>query len=219
MFDFHQPLFDSDGEYDDDRVHSFVAGLLTEFAASPEAQSLAAPPTWLRPVVELGIVHMGVLPGEMTRDDFEEVLFEIFPHKVSAHAEVAESVIVELRAFWTFAARQFDIANATPLLTVLNATAAARLYSELSNPSNFGMAKSIFMAGSEAGFDMASEAGLAGFMAAFNGNLLAAHAFPLESGERLPLESLRPVPTAGALKKKRKEKRTQRQAKRRNRSR
>ena len=47
----------------------------------------------------------------------------------------------------------------------------ARLETELSDTSNYGMAKSMIMSGHKAGYDMSSEAGLAEFMMAYNRSL------------------------------------------------
>lgn len=210
MFDFHQPTLDPDGEYDDGRVQEYIEGLMAAFAASEEAQRL--PPdraNWVHPLLSFGFNYVGVSPAGMTRGDYEEVLFELFPRKVSTDSDQAESIIVEHRAFWTFAARQYAAANAATMLAVLNAGAVDRLRNALSNPANFGMAKSMFMTGSQGGFDMTTEEGLAAFTAAYNARL--------QTGSK-PSPLLRQLPT-DALKKQRKAKRKQRQAKKQNRSR
>lgn len=51
-----------------------------------------------------------------------------------------------------------SLKNAHACLDLLGADATAELEQELSNAANFGMAKSFFMAGKDAGFDMSSEA-------------------------------------------------------------
>ena len=65
-----------------------------------------------------------------------------------------------------------DSPEATSIVEWLNAEGmVARLGTELSDTSNYGMAKSIFMMGNKAGYDMSSEAGLAEFMMAYNRSL------------------------------------------------
>jgi len=209
MFDFHEPGLDPDGEYDEDRIRQYVDGLMAAFNASTEAQSLQDRQNWAQPMLEFGFNYVGVSPVDMTRNDFEEVLFELFPRKVSTNADRAESIIAELRAFWAFTARQYSAANAPTMLAVLDHAAVNRLRSELSNPANFGLAKSMFMTGSQQGFDMTTAEGLAAFTTAYNASLQTG------SKESLPMRQ----PTADSLKKKRKEKRKQRQAKKQNRSR
>jgi hypothetical protein len=210
MFDFHQTVLEDDELYDDGRVQAYIEGLTAAFAASEEAMRLPPERTnWVHPLLSFGFNYVGVSPADMTRNDFEEVLFDLFPRKVSTDADAAESIIVELRAFWTFAARQYAAANAATMLAVLNDRAVARLRTALSNPSNFGLAKSMFMTGSQGGFDMTTQEGLAAFMAAYNESL--------STGPPLP-----PLPramTSDAKKKQQKAKRQQRQAKKQNRSR
>ena len=111
MFDFHQGVSDPDGEYDEGRIDDYSNDLLIAFNASDEAQLLSDRQNWSQLMLEYGFSHVGVSPAKMTRRDFEEVLFEIFPRKVSTGADQTESIIAELRAFWTFAARQFAARN------------------------------------------------------------------------------------------------------------
>lgn len=212
MFDFHERNLG--GEYDEVRTQRYINRLMDVFYESAEAQSLRDRQSWVQTMLEYGFNYVGVSPANMTRRDFEEVLFKLFPRKVSVEADQAEIIIVGLRAFWAFAARQYAAANAPTMLAVLDHNAVNRLRSELSNPANFGMAKTFFMEGSQQGFDMTTAEGLEAFTTAYNANLQTG---PKES---LPKESL-PMrqPTEDSLKKKRKEKRKQRQAKKQNRPR
>jgi hypothetical protein len=210
MFDFHQPNPDPDGEYDEDWIHDYIDGLMAEYTGSTEAQRLPQDRlNWVHPMLSFGFNYVGVSPGDMTRNDFEEVLFELFPHKVSTGADQAESIIAELRAFWTFVARQYAATNAATMLSVLNDNAVNRLRTELANSANFGIAKSLFMTGSQSGYDMTSPEGIAAFTAVYNASL--------QTGSKVSIVMRHS--TANSLKKKRKEKRKQRQAKKHNRSR
>ena len=40
--------------------------------------------------------------------DFEEVLFRVFPRKVSVDASKAEEIVIELRAFWRYRSGNCD---------------------------------------------------------------------------------------------------------------
>ncbi len=60
----------------------------------------------------------------------------------------------------------------------------------MNDPANFGMAKSFFMSGQSAGFDMMTEEGLKTFMHAFNSGFVgpavaAATVFPAAHADRL----------------------------------
>ena len=168
----------------------------------------------------------------MSARDVDEIVFEIFPRKVSMEAEQAGEVIAELCAFWRFLQREYQLQNAARILELLGPGAEERLHDALDDPENFGMAKSFFMAGQKAGFDMRSEAGLAEFMLAYNARILSnrgAVSRPMSPPERSrPLNSFaenelamqfgnREERRAAERAKLREDKKRQRQAKRQNR--
>jgi len=92
--------------------------------------------------------------------DVREVVFELIPRKVSVPASEARAIIDELRAFYAFLKRAFALPQADACLRVLGGRAVQQLERELSDPSNFGMAKSFFMQGQAAGFDMETQEGM-----------------------------------------------------------
>jgi hypothetical protein len=108
----------------------------------------------------------------------DEILFEIFPRKVSVPAEAAPEIIRELAAFFTFLAREFKLPNAAQCLQVLDERATRRLAKELANPANFGMAKAFVMQGQQQGFDISSEEGLNQWMLAYNAHSALGAASP-----------------------------------------
>ena len=227
MFNIHASIFDSFGESDEQRAEQYVDGLMEEFARSPEGvaiQEKYGNQNWTRAMLEYGIDYMGTTPAEMSLSDFDEVLFGLFPQKVSVEADLAGEIVDEIRAFWQFVDRAYALDNAPAILALLNNGATRKLQKKLDDPSTFGLAKSIVMLGKKAGYDMSTEEGTAEFMAVFNASL--------ESGEvpDLPLGPLPGIglddlpqphdrPTGDALKKKRKERKRQRDAKKRNRKR
>ncbi|MBI3184852.1 MAG: hypothetical protein HYZ28_22160 [Myxococcales bacterium] len=118
--------------------------------------------------MQFGFEYCGVSPAKMTVSDFEEVVFRIFPRKVSVGASQAGEIVDELRAFWRFVDREFGLKNAAQCLAALDDQAVKKLERKLSDPSNFGLAKSFVMAGQEAGFDTDTEEGLQQWVAANN---------------------------------------------------
>ena len=93
---------------------------------------------------------------------------------------------------------------------MLGVNAVKKLEGALSDSSNFGMAKSLFMAGADAGFDMQSKDGLEAWMQSIQGK-------PLPSSISIPgLDAPQPSSqkTAKAKKDKRK---AARKARKRNR--
>lgn len=171
-FDIHQEPFDPEtGEYLEEEAAQYQQQLMELFAQSPEA--LALPEeygdiVWADFMMEFGFGYLGVSPAQMSRGALEEVLFDLFPRKISAPAEDAPEIIHVLRAFWKFLKREFALPNADACLQVLDDEAIDELQEEMSDPANFGMAKSIVMMGMERGFDMTTEEGIAEWFGTFN---------------------------------------------------
>lgn len=174
-FDIHQNLFTSDGELKETATE-YREELEQLFEESPEAQELekeGIEPGWASMMISFGIDYLGVTPPQISPEALQEILFELFPRKVSAPAEDAPEIIRELRAFWQFMQREFDLKNAAACLEMLGEDAIAELQEEMNNPENFGFAKSLVMMGQERGFDMSSEEGLNAWMATYNAEIAA----------------------------------------------
>src|SRR5437016_5429576 len=77
-------------------------------------------------------------------------------------------IIQELRAFWRFLQRVYQLPQASQMLARLTPQAARRLERELQEPANFGMVKSFVLMGKEAGFDMESPEGMRAWIQAYN---------------------------------------------------
>jgi hypothetical protein len=227
MFNIHSSIFDEYGESDERRTEQYVDGLIEEFARSPEGVSFQekyGDLGWARAMLEYGIDYIGATPTEMSVSEFNEVLFDLFPQKVSVEAEHAGEIVDEIRAFWQFIDRAYALDNAPAILGVLNNDATRKLRKKLDDPSTFGLAKSIVMLGKKAGYDMSTEEGMAEFMTVFNARLESGDApdLPLGPLPGIGLDDLpqpHDRPTGDALKKKRKERKRQRDAKKRNRKR
>ncbi len=174
MFDIHQdPFYDDEGN--ELEVEDYQQGLFEEFCESPEGNAC---------VEELGDAYMvdmflyytlayqGVSPASARLDDIGQILFNHIPRKVSMEPEEAGRTIRQLRYFWQFLERAYQLPLAPKVLERLSDKAIRRLERELADPDNWGMAKSIFMSGREAGYDMTSQEGCQAFMAAYNASLL-----------------------------------------------
>lgn len=151
-FDIQQKIFDRDGLPIEKKASQYQDELALLFEQSPEGQALISEgiePGWASMIIEFGIHYLGVTPAQMSPAGLREILFDIFPRKVSTDADEADDVVRELRAFWQFLQREFQLANATACLKVLDDKAARELKKKLSDPANFGIAKSFFMMGLE----------------------------------------------------------------------
>ena len=187
-FDIHQRVFDRNGELLEKKSIQYREQLLQLFEESPEFQALldeGIDPGWTSMLLDYGIDYLGVTPPQMTPDSLREILFEIFPRKVTADANEAPAVIRELQAFWQFLQREFQLENAAACLKVLNDRAARRLKEEMNNPANFGMAKSLMMMGLERGFDMTTEEGINEWVNTYNSELAT-------GGPRVPIPGFLP---------------------------
>jgi hypothetical protein len=183
-FDIQQKIFDIDGMPIEKKAMQYQDDLVQLFEQSPEGQALISEdlePGWAGMIIDFGINYLSVTPPQMTPAGLREILFDIFPRKVSTDANDADDVVRELRAFWQFLQREFQLANAAACLKVLDDRAARELKKKLSDPANFGIAKSFFMMGLERGFDMTSEEGLNKWMATYNAEIAAG------AGPRIPL--------------------------------
>lgn len=142
--------------------------LLRRFADSPEAEGLPE-------LFASGLVmhytadYLGESIATLDSSGLREVLFELFPRKVSIGAPDARAVVEEVRAFYGFLQREFGLEQADACLRVLGANAVSKLEAALSDSSNFGMAKSLVMAGREAGFEVDTPEGIEAWMRTVQG--------------------------------------------------
>ena len=144
---------------------------MEQFAASPEGQAINQRGTelgWAGAMIHYAINYPGVTPPTMTTSDLEEVVFDLFPRKVITERGDGAEIIQELRAFWHFLQRVYQLPQAKQMLARLTPQAARRLERELQEPANFGMAKSFVLMGKEAGFDMESPEGMRAWVEAYN---------------------------------------------------
>lgn len=138
------------------------------FASSPEAEALGEESGWSTAFMDFLAGYCDASVATMTPSNVREVVFEIFPRKMSCEASEAGAIVDELRAFLAFVGREFGHAKAAACLRVLDGDASKRLERELANPANFGMAKSFFMGGLDAGFDMGTKQGVDAWMTRLN---------------------------------------------------
>ena len=184
--------------------------LLAQFDASPEAKDLDD--TGCCPLLmDFAASHFGATIATLEPAELREIVFEIIPRKVSVPASAAAEIIEELRAFYAFLARAFGLRQAGACLRVLDRGAVAKLEAALSDTSDFGIAKSLVMAGREAGFDIDTPEGIEAWLRASGSNaLLAAARAPISGGP-----ARRPDPAAARAK--RNQRKAARNARKRNR--
>ena len=170
-FDINEPVFDEQGTYLEEPALRYEHALMEQFAASPEGQAISQKGTelgWDRALIHYAINCPGVTPPTMTTGDLEEVIYDLFPRKVITERGDGAEIIQELRAFWHFLQRVYQLPQARQMLARLTPQAARRLERALQEPANFGMAKSFIMMGKQAGFEMESPEGMQAWVQAYN---------------------------------------------------
>ncbi len=115
---------------------------------------------WIDLSLTYGAEYEGVSFSTFDARVLREVVFELFPRKVSCEPSAAPEIVRSLRAFWTFARDVLAHPHAEACLGELGDEAIPRLARRLQDPSNFGMAKSFVMMGRSRGFRTDSEEGL-----------------------------------------------------------
>jgi hypothetical protein len=186
-FDIHQlddRAPDSDGA--EAAFEAFRDTLLERFTESPEGQERLKADAdmgfWAAQLMYYGYQYEGSTIPQMTVGDMRTVVTELFPRKVSLRSpEQADDVIPELTAFWTYLKREFELLSADAVLEFLREV-EPDFPGMMNDPSNFGMAKSLFTMGRDTGYDMTTQAGINAFMQAYNSGLAARGTLPKPSG-------------------------------------
>lgn len=155
-------------EIGEEARRAFDDDLLHRFAEAPEAKDLVEI-DFSGLVMALASEHFGRSIRTLQANHLREILFEIIPREVSVPPSDARPLVVELRALFAFLEREYRLEQAAACLKVLGGDAAERFEAALADPANYGMAKSVFMAGVEAGFDMGTEEGIEAWMASIQG--------------------------------------------------
>ena len=179
------------GELDEDALDRYLDAAVEAYSKSKEAVTASSDEDdfdWIRIFLEYAATYLGESVRTVSDNDTNAILFEIFPSKVSVEANAASRIVEALTRFWTFIQREYAYSNSGEILAVLKSNAVIRLRRELSKPSNFGMAKSIFMMGEAEGFDMHNPDDLEAFIATYNQRILQHRAF--DPKERSMTESV-----------------------------
>jgi hypothetical protein len=157
-----------DGEIQEQAAGDYLDNAVSEFASSDEGGRIEG--GYLYSFLEIGLTYLGVTIDAMTVGDVREILLDIFPRKVSMKAEECSAVISELCAFWQFVDRVYHLQLAKEIEAEIRGM-QVEFRREMSNPTNFGLAKSLFMAGQGEGYDMTNQEEMHKFLAEYNSRL------------------------------------------------
>jgi hypothetical protein len=152
-------LGDRSAQHDPVERQEVESELVEYFRASPEAMELADV-EHCYVIMQLAADFFGATIATLEPGELREIIFDLAPRKLSVEASAARSILDETRALYAFLKREFALPQADECMHVLGGDAVAELEAALSRSHNYGMAKSLVMAGVEAGFDMSSNFGI-----------------------------------------------------------
>lgn len=167
---FSKKMIFLDGEIQEQAASEYLDNAVREFTLSDEGRNFEG--GYLYRFLDIGLTYLGVTVDAMTVGDVCEILLEVFPRKVSLKAEECTAAISELCAFWHYIDRVHRLELAGEIEKEIRGM-LAEFRSEMANPANFGMAKSLFMAGAAEGYDMMNVEENLKFIAAYNSRLPA----------------------------------------------
>jgi hypothetical protein len=198
-FDIHQDIYGPDWFIDEKKAERYKKRLLELFEKSPEWKSArqdtdSDDPMWSDMFLNMVLFYIGQPLFFVNSTTLREALYDILPQKVIVPAAEAPNIIRELKAFWTFIKREYDLPHADSCLKVLNQkTIISRLEKEMSDSSKFGMAKSIMMQALDAGVDITDQAKIDQFIEQYNQQIadeMAAAAAPLSDSIQQKLDEI-----------------------------
>ncbi len=132
--------------------------VVERFLRAPEGKGRE--PLWVEVFLECAADELGLFVEELGPEEVEEIVLAIFPHSVEATGKDAAAIVDDVRALIAFAVREHATDALRESLELLDLALAVRLARALEDPSQFGQAKLVSMAGRDAGFDMDTEAGI-----------------------------------------------------------
>jgi len=134
----------SEGEPDWDEHTKLTNSLLENYKKSPENPPPDITCGAASLIMDFAFNYCSCTIATLTPSDLEEIVFFIIPRKVMIQPSDAADMIADSRAFLHFLKRAYGLHHASECLKILDETATTRLADALSDPSLFGMGKSVF---------------------------------------------------------------------------
>lgn len=155
-------------EYCEDVVEAFKVSAEAETAALPASDDLGS---WAFHFTRYALTNIGVGLSGIQRGAIEEIVEVVLPRQVTVTDPAeADTIVPELTAFWMFLKRAYALPYADDALGTL-AKYEPGFRERMLDPNNFGPAKSFFMAGHAAGYDMHNQADVQRYMMVYNASL------------------------------------------------
>lgn len=174
---FNIHLLDNlDYEEAEDFLDNYIDTLIELFCQSPEGKAYAETTTeeiggWIYNFLDYGYRYEELTPAKMSKTKVKLLMEQLLPRKVTVFNKAdADTAIPELLAFWSFLEREYHLRSAKTVITYLRSI-ENKFGNWLMDPARAGMAKTFFLGGIEAGFDMTTQEGLDQFKEFYNAQL------------------------------------------------
>jgi hypothetical protein len=184
-FDIHQlDRVEPGSDKAEQALGKYRDALIGRFIDSPEGRARSGVDSelgfWVAQFIYYGWGYVGVSLPRMTVKDVEEIVTELFPRKISLSSpEDADAAIPELTLLWKYLKREYKLPQAESVLRFLQKI-EPEFKSLMNDPARFGMAKSFFMMGQSAGFDMTKQEDMDSFVRLYNAGLALEQEAPKE---------------------------------------
>lgn len=157
-----------DDELTDEQQADYLKQTTQAFAQSPEGQCVIdrlGACSWIDSLLNFGLSYRGEIDKEMDVDSIEDFLFDYAPRKMVVEADCAADIVFELLRFWEFQEREHQHPQAASIIRyLLSSGIDLEFQRALAEPDNYGPAKSLFMDGLAAGYDMSCEEGISQYV-------------------------------------------------------
>ena len=173
-FNIHQvDELDSMSEGAEEEFNTYRDELIQLFSNSPEGRQHKGKfpdmAWWADMFMDLGFRYLGCSIPTLDVGAVEELILDILPRKISLQSrEDALDAIPELIAFWSFLQREYHLKNAGSILRYLKSRSPEKFADSMFDSKKAGIAKSFFLSGQEAGFDMTDKRQIDEYMLLYN---------------------------------------------------
>ncbi|GMT49833.1 MAG: hypothetical protein IEMM0008_1372 [bacterium] len=117
--------------------------------------------------IDFSYNYLGTRPEEISIDELDELLFELFPRKLSYETESLIETLEVIKAFFIFMGKEGYHPNGKNLAHFIDEN-QSEIIKECENPDNFGVAKTIGSLAIKEGVDLNNENELSQFINEFN---------------------------------------------------
>ncbi len=179
QFDIHEDIIPFLGMPDERKVKRYIKNLNKAFARSPEGKAVKQATddrnlSWVKMFVEFAILNHGFTPPYIYDRLLREILYEDIPESVIVEPKEAPNIIAQIKAFWEFIEREYQLQTAKLCLKVLNQkNIVKRLEEKMADRNLYSTVKLIAMQAIDQGVDITSNKEMSKFIEEYNAKIEA----------------------------------------------